>query len=366
MSFPIVDTSKIGAASDGANLGLPIMPTATTANNNSNNSEIDSSNNNNNINKNFIENHNNSNEIINFANFNQDFSCISVGYKNGYKVYNCDPFGKALNKNDSGSIGIVEMLFSSSLLAIVGMGDQNSLSPRRLKIINTKRQTTICELTFPNSILSVKLNRERLIVLLEETIYIYDITNMRLLHTIEIPLNPNGLIALSPSTENNYLAYPSSQKSSPIGSVGATGINSINNNNLKNNSNNNSINNTNNANSSSNSIISSNSNLFDSSNNVINGNGTGKDVDGNNNNNSNNNNNNNVPSLSVNSGGSDTGGLTNAGTTTTGGGVSGVGNTTNNNNLSVRNGDVIIFNAKTLQPLSVIEAHKTSSSNCIE
>ncbi|KAG7719830.1 hypothetical protein KL949_001409 [Ogataea haglerorum] len=154
------------------------------------------------------------NDNINFANFNQDFSCVSIGYSNGYKIYNCEPFGQCYSKSD-GSIGIVEMLFSSSLLAIVGMGEQHSLSPRRLKIINTKRQTTICELTFPGAILAVKLNRERLVVLLEETIYIYDINNMRLLHTIETPPNPNGLIALSPSSDNNYLAYPSPQKLAP-------------------------------------------------------------------------------------------------------------------------------------------------------
>ncbi|ODV86620.1 hypothetical protein CANARDRAFT_27048 [[Candida] arabinofermentans NRRL YB-2248] len=150
-------------------------------------------------------------DLVNFANFNQDFSCISVGYQNGYKIYNCEPFGQCFIKTD-GSIGIVEMLFCSSLLAIVGIGEQHSLSPRRLKIVNTKRQTTICELTFPGTILAVKMNRERLIVLLEETIYVYDINNMRLLHTIEIPPNPNGLIALSPSSENNFLAYPSPQK----------------------------------------------------------------------------------------------------------------------------------------------------------
>lgn len=36
------------------------------------------------------------------------------------------------------SIGIVEMLFCTSLVAIVGAGDQPAFSPRRLQIINTK------------------------------------------------------------------------------------------------------------------------------------------------------------------------------------------------------------------------------------
>ncbi|KAF9198601.1 autophagy protein, partial [Haplosporangium sp. Z 27] len=107
------------------------------------------------------------------------------------------------------SIGIVEMLFCTSLVAIVGAGDQPLSSPRRLQILNTKRQSTICELTFPTSILSVKLNRKRLIVVLEDQIYVYDISNMKLLHTIETSPNPNAICALSPSSENCYLAYPS-------------------------------------------------------------------------------------------------------------------------------------------------------------
>ena len=55
-----------------------------------------------------------------------------------------------------------------------------------------QRQSTICELLFPTSILGVKLNRKRMIVVLEEEIYIYDVSTMKLLHTIETNVNPNG------------------------------------------------------------------------------------------------------------------------------------------------------------------------------
>lgn len=147
------------------------------------------------------------NELL-FINFNQDFSCISVGTRSGYKIYNCDPFGKCYSKCDGG-IGVVEMLFCTSLVALVGAGEQPAFSPRRLQITNTKRQSTICELSFPTSILAVKLNRKRLIVVLEEQIYVYDISNMKLLHTIETSPNPQAICALSPSNDNCYVAYPS-------------------------------------------------------------------------------------------------------------------------------------------------------------
>ena len=50
----------------------------------------------------------------------------------------------------------------------------------------------ICELLFPSSILAVKLNRKTLVIVLEAEIYIYDISNMRLLHVIETSPNPEG------------------------------------------------------------------------------------------------------------------------------------------------------------------------------
>ncbi|CDW96950.1 hypothetical protein [Sporisorium scitamineum] len=104
------------------------------------------------------------------------------------------------------------MLFCTSLVALVATSDsdpKSNASPRRLQIVNTKRQSVICELLFPTAILGVKLNRRRLVVVLEQEIYIYDISNMKLLHTIETSPNPMAICALSPSSENCFLAYPS-------------------------------------------------------------------------------------------------------------------------------------------------------------
>lgn len=49
---------------------------------------------------------------------------------------------------------------------------------------------------------------KRLIVCLEESLYIHNIKDMILLHTIrDTPPNPNGLFALS-TADNCFLAYP--------------------------------------------------------------------------------------------------------------------------------------------------------------
>jgi autophagy-related protein 18 len=93
------------------------------------------------------------------------------------------------------------MLFSTSLVAMI-------LSPRHLIIQNTKRASTICELTFPSAVLAVRLNRKRLTVVLEDEIYLYDIANMTMLTNIPTSPNPGAICALSPSSDNCYLAYP--------------------------------------------------------------------------------------------------------------------------------------------------------------
>lgn len=54
----------------------------------------------------------------------------------------------------------------------------------------------------------MRLNRKRLAVVLEEEIYLYDISNMSLLYTIPTSPNPSAICALSPSSENCFIAYP--------------------------------------------------------------------------------------------------------------------------------------------------------------
>lgn len=55
---------------------------------------------------------------------------LRVGTSRGYKIYTTDPFAKC-HESHQGDIALLEMLFSTSLIAIV-------LSPRRLVITNTK------------------------------------------------------------------------------------------------------------------------------------------------------------------------------------------------------------------------------------
>jgi uncharacterized membrane protein len=53
---------------------------------------------------------------------------------------------------DDGARGIVEMLFCTSLIALVGAADQPQSSPRKLQIVNTKVRTPLSIKVIWNSI----------------------------------------------------------------------------------------------------------------------------------------------------------------------------------------------------------------------
>ncbi|XP_055702720.1 WD repeat domain phosphoinositide-interacting protein 2 isoform X2 [Phlebotomus papatasi] len=143
------------------------------------------------------------------VNFNQDCSSLFAGYKNGYSLFSLssiDTMLEEIYRSNSEDIRLVERLFSSSLVAIVALDH-----PRKLKVCHFKKGTEICNYSYSNTVLAIKLNRARLVVCLVGSLYIHNIRDMKVVHTIrDTPPNPNGLCALAPSSDNCYLAYPGS------------------------------------------------------------------------------------------------------------------------------------------------------------
>lgn len=154
---------------------------------------------------------------VQFITFNQDYSSIAIGTKSGYNLYalddDIDQLQRTFQDTEHTDICIVERLFSSSLVVIVSL-----LSPRKLRLFHIKKRTEISIHSYKNTILSIKLNRKRLVICLEDQLYIHslkDDLDVKWVIT-NIPANPNGLFALSPREDRCYLAYPASQKSGEV------------------------------------------------------------------------------------------------------------------------------------------------------
>ncbi len=142
--------------------------------------------------------------------FNQDSSLITVGSNKGFSVYRCAPFEKCFEAG-VGGIRIVEILFSTSLVALVGTGHQPAFSPRRVRLYNTKSRSYIADLDFATTVTAVRLCASRLVVALESKIHIFDLRTLKILHTLPTPPNPGGVVALSPSPDRCYMAFPASR-----------------------------------------------------------------------------------------------------------------------------------------------------------
>ncbi|XP_064126911.1 WD repeat domain phosphoinositide-interacting protein 1 isoform X2 [Loxodonta africana] len=141
--------------------------------------------------------------------FNQDCTSLAIGTKAGYKLFSLssvEQLDQVHGSNEIPDVYIVERLFSSSLVVVV-----SHTKPRQMNVYHFKKGTEICNYSYSSNILSIRLNRQRLLVCLEGSIYIHNIKDMKLLKTIlDIPANPTGLCALSINHSNSYLAYPGS------------------------------------------------------------------------------------------------------------------------------------------------------------
>lgn len=155
---------------------------------------------------------------VQFITFNQDYTSIALGTKTGYQLYSLnnnsiEQLHKTFQDQEHNDICIVERLFSSSLVVIVSL-----LSPRKLRLYHIKKKTEISIHSYTNTILAVKLNRKRLVICLEDQLYIHSLKDdLKLQWVIKnTPPNPSGLCALSPTEDRCFLAYPASQNTGEV------------------------------------------------------------------------------------------------------------------------------------------------------
>ncbi|CAN1355879.1 Autophagy-related protein 18a [Linum perenne] len=122
----------------------------------------------------------------NHISFNQDHGCFVAGLNTGFRIYNTDPF-KPLTEPHSrgGGIGIVAMLFRCNVLCFVGGGPHPIHPPNKVMIWDDHLSRCFGELSFRSDVKSVKLRRDKIVVVLLQKIFVYNFADLRLVHQIE-------------------------------------------------------------------------------------------------------------------------------------------------------------------------------------
>ncbi|KAK4364860.1 hypothetical protein RND71_016218 [Anisodus tanguticus] len=146
--------------------------------------------------------------------FNQDFGCFAIGTDRGFGVFNCVPFCESFCRyfENIGGIGIIEMLFRSNILAFVGRGDHPQYPRNKVMIWDDHQSRCISELCFRSEVRSIRLRQDCIVVVLEQKIFVYNFSNLKLLFQIETTTNPKGHCEVSQAAGPLVLVCPGLQK----------------------------------------------------------------------------------------------------------------------------------------------------------
>lgn len=90
----------------------------------------------------------------------------------------------------------------------MGGGANPKYNPDRVMLWDDNQSKCIGELKFKSEVRGVKMNKETIAVILEDRIYVYEFSNLKIRDAIETYKNPEGICCLSSKKETNVLVCP--------------------------------------------------------------------------------------------------------------------------------------------------------------
>lgn len=122
-----------------------------------------------------MEQTNSNKDTILSISFNQDASCFAAGTERGFRIFNTFPYKDNFERGRNfiyiiilvldGGIGIVEMLYRSNILALVGGGKNPKFTPNKVILWDDHQSKVISELRFNSYVKNVKLKKDKYIFL---------------------------------------------------------------------------------------------------------------------------------------------------------------------------------------------------------
>lgn len=136
-----------------------------------------------------------------YLSFNQDGSCITVGTRRGFRIFNSVPFRPLYGRDFPDGCSVVSMLYRSAVLAIVG-GGENSRYPRdAVTVYDDQSGRTLGEVNFRAPVLNAQMTRDKIFIVFENKVFVYNLSDLRLLDSFDTFPNPHGLLSVVGDTD---------------------------------------------------------------------------------------------------------------------------------------------------------------------
>lgn len=158
-----------------------------------------------------MESINNNDDLINYYNFNEDASCISIGTKIGFKIIACKPYYNYHYRKFNRGIGVVEMYGTSNIIALTGSEKNTKFPLNKLIIWDDNKEHITREIRFISKIRIIKIIKNILFIVTDMKIYVFNFDNLTLIDSFEIYFDKKELISFSVN-KNIKIAYCNKDK----------------------------------------------------------------------------------------------------------------------------------------------------------
>lgn len=152
------------------------------------------------------------NKIL-YLSFNQDLGCINCGTDKGFIIFNTKPFGVRFQKMFGSGAGIVEIVDSCNVVALVGGGQHPIAPPNKCMLWDDSEKKVVSELEYFNCVRGVKIRRDTLVVATDDKTRAYDLNNdLEEHYKIKTGSNELGLCDLSFTLDKPFLLTKTKKK----------------------------------------------------------------------------------------------------------------------------------------------------------
>ena len=153
-----------------------------------------------------MKNINENNKILNIS-FNQDNSRFSVSTEKGFKIYDTYPLQREYDNNIGSGLKFTEMYYNSNILILVSGGENPKFSEKKIIIWDDSLNKVIGEINFFKKIKNVKIKGEKIYIVCENNIYIFNIKTLENIEIIETSENYKGLFSINSQENIDVIAY---------------------------------------------------------------------------------------------------------------------------------------------------------------